>query len=263
MQPWHRWREPLAIVLLVALTLMLVLRAASLALAVAAGTAGGLYGTLPGGDDLLLLTAAGTVLWCTTPVQDGTAADGPVVTSPHAWPVAVAGLVIVGLTVLGRLLLSAGDVAAMITWPTPDAGFVLLAVEGLLRLALPVAALVAVVLAVRRAAAARRRTEAVPALPAPESEATAVTAAPDRLPAAWQADEATGAVWLTADDAAQGQPGLSWSDPTATAGAVASGPWAAATPPATPPAVAPPAVAPPAGKPGVVPSAAAEDDDLR
>ena len=40
-----------------------------------------------------------------------------------------------------------------------------------------------------------------------------MTAAPDRLPAAWQADEATGAVWLTADDAAQGQPGLSWSDP--------------------------------------------------
>ena len=257
MQPWHRWREPLAVALLVALTLMLVLRAASLALAVAAGTAGGLYGTLPGGDDLLLRAAAAAVLWCTTPAQDRGSADDPVAMSPHAWPVAVAGLVIVGLTVLGWLLLSASNVAAIIAWPTPDAGFVLLAVEGLLRLALPVAALVAVVLAVRRAAAARRTEEAAPVLPAPESEATAVTAAPDRLPAAWQADEATGAVWLTADDAAQGQPGLSWSDPTATAGAVTSGPWAAASPAATPPAAAPSA-----GE-SVVPSAAAEDDDLR
>ena len=77
----------------------------------------------------------------------------------------------------------------------------------------------------------------------------AVTAAPTRLPAAWQADEATGAVWLTADDAAQGQPGLSWSDPAPTPGAVTSGPWAPQTPAEEP-------VAPP-GRP------AAEDDDLR
>ena len=117
--------------------------------------------------------------------------------------------------------------AALISWPTPDAGFVLLVVEGLLRLALPVAALVAVVLAVRRAAAAARARPRLPRRCRPaEPEAPAVTAAPDRLPAAWQADEATGAVWLTADDAAQGQPGLSWSDPAATAGAVTSGPWA-------------------------------------
>ena len=84
--------------------------------------------------------------------------------SPHAWPIAVAGLVVVGLTVLGWLLLSVGNVAALVSWPTPDAGFVLLVIEGLLRLALPVAALVAVVLAVRRAAAARRRPTR-PALP--------------------------------------------------------------------------------------------------
>ena len=80
-----------------------------------------------------------------------------------------------------------------------------------------------------------------------------MTAAPDRLPAAWQADEATGAVWLTADDAAQGQPGLSWSDPAATAGAVTSGPWA------PPPTTAEEAVAPPRAP---APTAA-EDDDLR
>ena len=79
-----------------------------------------------------------------------------------------------------------------------------------------------------------------------------MTAAPDRLPAAWQADEATGAVWLTADDAAQGRPGLSWSDPAATAGAVTSGPWA-------PPTSAEESVAPPRAPA----STAAEDDDLR
>ena len=45
----------------------------------------------------------------------------------------------------------------MVSWPTPDAGFVLLVAEAVLRLVLPVAALVAVVLAVRRAAAARTK----------------------------------------------------------------------------------------------------------
>ena len=159
MQPWHRWREPLAVALLVALALMLVLRVASLVLAVAAGTAGGLYGALPGGDDLLLLATAGAVLWCTTPLPGAGTGDEPPAMSPHAWPIAVAGLVVVGLTVLGWLLLSVGNVAAMVAWPTPDVGFVLLVVEGLLRLALPVAALVAVVLAVRRAAAARAAAE--------------------------------------------------------------------------------------------------------
>ncbi|HEY5785604.1 MAG TPA: hypothetical protein VIT65_12580 [Microlunatus sp.] len=253
MQPWYRWREPLAVVLLVALGLMLVVRVVGLVLAVAAGAAGGLHGFLPGGDDLLLLATAGAVLWCTTPVPGAGPGEEPSAMSPHAWPVAVAGLVVVGLTVLGWLLLSAGNVAALISWPTPDPGFVLLVVEGLLRLALPATALVAVVLSVRRAAAARTPAEAARALPPAEPEVPAVTAAPDRLPAAWQAEEATGAVWLTADDAAQGQPGLSWSDPTATAGAVTSGPWASR------PAAAeePDAHAPQA------PPAAAEDDDLR
>lgn len=254
MQPWHRWREPLAVVLLVALTLMLVLRVVGLVLAVSAGAAGGLYGSLPGGDDLLLLATAVAVLWCATPVPGAEPGDDASAMSPHAWPVAVAGLVVVGLTVLGWLLLSMSNVAALIAWPTPDPGFVLMVVEGLVRLALPAAALVAVVLAVRRAGAARTH-DVRRELPPAETEVPAVTAAPDRLPAAWQADEATGAVWLTADDAAQGQPGLSWSDPAATAiaGAVASGPWA--PPPAAEEelVVRTPAPAP----------AAAEDDDLR
>ena len=262
MQPWHRWREPLAVALLVALASMLVLRVVSLVLAVAAGSAGRLYGTLPGGDDLLLLAAAGAVLWCTTPLP-GAEPDEPPAMSEHAWPVAVAGLVVVGLTVLGRLLLTVGNVAALISWPTPDTGFVLLVIEGLLRLALPVAALVAVVLAVRRAAAVRASAETARALPA-DTEVPAVTAVPDRLPAAWQADEATGAVWLTADDAAQGQPGLSWSDPAATAGAVTSGPWAPPPPSATEKSVAPPPAPEESVAPPSVPAPdAAEDDDLR
>ena len=133
---------------------------------------------------------------------------------------------VVGLTVLGWFVLAVANVGTLVSWPTPHIGFVLLVIEGLLRLAIPVAALVAVVLAVRRAAAARTTAEDRPSLTATVTEpdeVPAVTAAPDRLPAAWQADEATGAVWLTADDAAQGQPGLSWADPAATAGAVTSG----------------------------------------
>ncbi len=264
MQPWHRWREPLAIVLLVALALMLVVRAVSLGLAVAGGSTGGFLGAIPGGDDLLLLTAAAAVLWCTLPLPDPAAGDGAPAPSAHAWPIAVAGVVVVGLTVLGWLALAVGNVVAMVTWPTPDLGFVLFVAEGVLRLVVPVAALVAVVLAVRRAAAARRTAAARPALSATAAEeeaAPAVAAAPARLPAAWQADEATGAVWLTADDAAQGQPGLSWADPTATAGAVASGPWAPSVPPAAEPV---PPIQPPMPRPEPEPApTAAEDDDLR
>ena len=112
MQPWHRWREPLAIVLLVALALMLVLRAvAAWAWPRRRAPRVGCYGSLPGGDDLLLLATAGAVLWCTT-AGAGTPEPGDEpapATSPHAWPIAVAGLVVVGLTVLGWLLLSAGE----------------------------------------------------------------------------------------------------------------------------------------------------------
>jgi hypothetical protein len=248
MQPWHRWREPLAIVLLVALGLLLAVRGVAVGLTLAAGNTGGFYGGIPGGDDLLLLAAAGAVLWCTVPLRDSGTADRPPAPSPHAWPIALAGMVVVGLTVLGWFVLAVANVVAMVSWPTPDVGFVLLVAEAVLRLVLPVAALVAVVLAVRRAAPAREAAEAAAALPTPGPDVPAVTAAPTRLPAAWQADEATGAVWLTADDAAQGQPGLSWSDPAPTPGAVTSGSWVPAAPPSDEP---------------VAPAAAAEDDDLR
>jgi hypothetical protein len=272
MQPWHRWREPLAVVLLIALALMLVLRAVSFLLALAAGATGGLFGSLPGGDDLLLLAAAGAVLWCATPVRLAGPADDPETdddprtddrsaTSPHAWAIAIAGVMIVGLTVLGWLLLSGSNVVALIVWPTPDVGFVLLALEGLLRLVVPVAALVAVVAALRRAAAARRPAVAPRPAVSAADDVPAVTPAPARLPAAWQADEATGAVWLTADDAAQGRPGLSWSDPAGTSGAVTSGPWAPAPPDAEESVAPPPA---PATAPAPAPAPApGDDDDLR
>src|SRR5689334_5668531 len=62
MQPWHRWREPLAVVLLVALGLVLVLRGIGIALALAAGDPVAFSGAIPGGDDLLLLAAAAAVV---------------------------------------------------------------------------------------------------------------------------------------------------------------------------------------------------------
>lgn len=254
MQPWYRWREPLAVVLLVVLALMLVVRGVSLGLALAAGNAGGMVGSLPGGDELLLLAAAAAVLWCTTPVGDVGSVATDQAPSPHAWPIAVAGLVVVGLTVLGWLVLAVWNVVAVGSSPGPDAGLVLFVIDGLLRLALPIAALVAAVSAVRRAAAARGATDAQPVPTAASGEidadVPAVSTAPERLPAAWQADEATGAVWLTADDAARGQPGLSWSDPAAIAGAAASGPWGP-TPPRAGESVA------------STDPTAIEDDDLR
>lgn len=216
MESWHRWREPLAVVLLSALALLLAVRGGALVLAVEADAAGGFLGTLPGGDELLLLLAAAAVAWCATPVGPGAGDVGRTSTaSPRARVIALAGLVVVGLTVVGWLALAGANVVAIATWPTPDPGFVLLMIEGLLRLTVPIVALIVVVAAVRRTAPAR--SAGLPALTA-ESESVAedvptVAAPPARLPAAWQADEATGAVWLTADDAADGRPGLLWSDP--------------------------------------------------
>lgn len=277
MQPWRRWREALAVVLLVALALMLLVRVTGLAVTIASGGGVG-YGAIPGGDDLLLVAAAAAVVWCVVPFRPGSDTEtgaGEPTPSPHARAVSLAGVTLIGATVLLWLVVAVGTVAELVSWPTREIGWVLLGADGLLRLVVPAAALVAVVLALRRTRPARRPEQSTAELPAEAEDVPAVTAAPERLPAAWQADEATGAVWLTADDAAQGQPGLSWSNPTP-AGAVASGPWAP-EPPAVPgPAAAPaPAAAPdrpwgswdespapPAGE-GARPPRAAEDDDLR
>ena len=201
--------------------------------------------------------------------------------TPHARALTVAGLVVIGLSVLLWLAVSLATVAALVAWPSREVGFVLLGAEGVLRLVVPAVAVVAVVLALRRTRPVR--STGAPEVTAAVPETPAVTAAPERLPAAWQADEATGAVWLTADDAAQGQPGLSWSNPGPSAGAVTGGPWAPAPTPDAPPGpsaspdrAAVPAPAPygyptvgsaqgdpndPAPVPR--PTASAEDDDLR
>ena len=228
MMPWVRWREPLAVLLLVALALQLLLRGMTLGLALDAGDAGGMLGAIPGGDDLLLLVSAAAVAWCASPVAS--VAGEPPAPSRHAWPIAVTGLIVVGLTVLGWVATALWNVVVLVRWPVPAAGFVLLVAEGLLRLAVPAAALIAVVLAVRRVAAARTVSAASAEPPGPSQAAIqeaadppAATSAPERLPAAWQADEATGAVWLTADDAAQGRPGISWSEPSGSGSASAPG----------------------------------------
>ena len=183
MQPWHRWREPLALVLLVALALMLVVRAVSLGLAVAAGNTGGLFGAIPGGDDLLLLAAAAAVLWCATAAADGRGTGGRASGTESACVAdrrgRAGGRRSDGARLAGAGRLERGDDRRL---APARRGFVLFVVEGLLRLAVPVAALVAVVLAVRRvprragpddrpAGADRRRGGR-------GSDAPAVTAAP-------------------------------------------------------------------------------------
>lgn len=240
MLSWHRWREPLAVGLLVVSALMLAVRGLSLALAIEAGSTRLVTG-LPGGDELLLLATALAVLWCATPVT----ADGDEPTrSPHARAIAVAGAVVVGVTVLGWLVLSIWSTVNVLTGPPADADLLLFVVDGLLRLAVPGVALLAVLAALRRVGDASVETDRPPLTATADEgadEAPAVTAAPERLPAAWQADEATGAVWLTADDAARGSPGLSWAEPTTPAApgrADGGGAWEA-------------------------PAAADEDDDLR
>lgn len=229
MHTWQRWREPLAVVLLAALALLLASRAAAGALALGHGTGRGLLGGVPAADELLLVAAAAAVVWCATPLPvrdlDGFGGDGEggARPSPHAWGIAIAGLVIIGLTVVGWLLLAVWDAVLMTSLPTSNLGLALLAAEGLLRLTLPVVALVALALAVGRVAVLRsapgpeRLTDGdFPAGAGDRAVATEpepLPAPPERLPAAWQPDQAAGAVWLTADDAARGQPGVAWSSP--------------------------------------------------
>ncbi|MFT4166086.1 MAG: hypothetical protein QM650_12670 [Microlunatus sp.] len=255
---WHRWREPLAVLLLVALALMLAIRMIALGQALQADVMIGALGGIPGGDELLVVAAAGAVLWCATPVSllEGESAAP----SAHARPIAVVGLLVVGLTVLGWVALSAWAVVQVVQWPTPSSGAVLYVVDGIVRLVLPVVAFAMVVLAVGRTGAARSRRPAsvrelpvaTPTLPEASAEDQSSVSAepePERLPAAWHVDDAAGAVWLTADDAAQGRPGLSWS----------------ATAPEIPPAAGPddPGALGNAPEPGPPMRPAAEDDDLR
>jgi hypothetical protein len=164
--------------------------------------------------------------------QDGETGAGDAMLSPRVWPIAVAGLVIVGLTVFGWLTLSVLNVIALLRWGKPDTGFVLLVAEGLIRLAVPLVSFVAVLVAATRAGAARAATarpghRALPATEAAEEDEQEpeIPATPERLPAAWQADEATGAVWLTADDAAEGRPGLSWSEHSPSGGSAVTEGW--------------------------------------
>lgn len=215
---WQRWREPLAVLLLIALALMLGIRGIALGQAIQSDAMNGALGGIPGGDELLLLATAGAVLWCATPVtfREG---EQPA-PSGHARPIAVVGLLVVGLTVLVWLALSVWAVVGLVRWPTPDGGSVLFVIEGVVRLALPAVGLGMVALAAGRTGAERsRRTGSVRELPGATpaqleraaEEETSTPADPERLPAAWHVDDAAGAVWLTADDAAQGRPGLSWS----------------------------------------------------
>lgn len=271
---WHRWREPLAVLLLVALALMLAVRGIALGQAIQAGAMHGTLAGIPGGDELLLLATAGAVLWCATPLP--LRAAEPAELSSHARPIAIVGVLVIGLTVLGWFALSVWAVVDLARWPTPDAGSVLFVIEGIVRLAIPAVALGMALLAAGRTGAVRsRRAAAVrPELPVAtpalsegsvdEEMSTPAHPEPERLPAAWHIDDAAGAVWLTADDAAQGRPGLSWSP-------------ASTTPPVAAPADAGPADAGPvdaepaddgaaddagsASQPWI--RSSAEDDDLR
>lgn len=228
MQSWHRWRGPLAVALLVTSLLLLAVRTVTLGLAMQSGD-GGFLGGIPLGDDLLLVATASAVLWCATPVI----VDDRPQPSPHAWPITLTGLVVVGLSVLGWLALAVRDLWMLLSRPGGNSGFLLSAIDGLLRLVLPLLALLAVIAAVRRVAAWRSSAGATRVLPPDDADGATDNSAdnsaddsaddsvdespaPARLPAAWQPDEATGAVWLTADDAAQGRPALSWSDPGTT-----------------------------------------------
>jgi hypothetical protein len=207
----QRLREPAVVVVLVVLVLRLVLAVATLAFFGAAG-ANALIASIA--------TAAFTVTDGLTLVVLVLLVGSCVLWSPtrHARSLTLAALVVAGL---GVALALAGSVtfavhvdAAGAAWPD--------AARLLLELAVPVLA----VLALGRLLAAQPRSvpaEEQPSLtsgrgtddPAPAE----VEAAPD--PAnepTWQPDQASGAAWLTAGDAATGAAASGWGTPGESAG---------------------------------------------
>ena len=196
MERLKRWREPAAVVVLVAVGLDLV----ALLLTAAARTsdpgllAADLALALADPVLLLLLTALVVACWVAPP-------------TPRARGLTIAALALTSVVLLG---VAASGVAALVLAPTAIWS------ASLLRAVPP---LVAGVVALSASIALLRRPRPAP-VPVPELEAAEPEPAPvdPQQQPAWTPDTAVGTVWRRAGDAASEGPATSWDSPDAGTG---------------------------------------------
>ncbi len=193
MEPWRRWREPLAVILLIVAGIRLLVGIA--AVPVLADDGYGSFATaalFQAGrtfDLVLLLVTAGVAGSCLlTPATP----RAKVIVTIAVIETAAAVLVSVGYGLIGLLSDSTGKGIETIYL--------------LLGLVLPVFAVIGLLTLLRVTPA----TSTAPPVLAPPM--TSVVEPPPALPAAWQPEQATGRVWNTAGDAARGAPGSGWAE---------------------------------------------------
>lgn len=202
MEQWRRWREPLAVVLLVVAGIRLLVGIAAVPV-LALDDAYGSFATAAGFeanrtfDLVLLLVTAGAAAACLLPPPSPRAKG---IVTVALIETALAVLVSFGYGVMGLLSDSSGRGIELIYL--------------LLGLVLPVLAVVAL-LVMLRVTALTSATQPVAGPPAPAAQ---LPAPPPALPAAWQPEQATGRVWNTAGDAARGAPGAGWAGDDSGAG---------------------------------------------
>jgi hypothetical protein len=212
MENLRRWREPVAVVLLVASGVRLLAGIAAVPV-LASGEAYGsfavsaLFGAAGVADTVLLLAAAVAAAAClfAPPTRHGRTIAAVAVIETVAAVVVSLVFGLMGLTAesIGRGVEAVQLMAALVL---PSVAVVLLL--GLLRAA-PVA--------VTAPASAADPASVAPSLtssPTPES----APPAPPSLSPGWQPEQATGMVWTTAGEAAAGAPASNWPAASGTVG---------------------------------------------
>ncbi len=191
------WREPAVLVLLVLVALRQLLAIGFALAAQARGLdADALAGYAAAGgaaEPVALVLLVALIVACHA---------GP---TRRAHVLTVLGLVVVAVAVLVQLVAAVlGLIAARQQEPVPS--FVLLSVaRSLFDLVVPVLAVVTLAVLLQRPAAGFDLVDQQPALP-PATDDQAVEAEVDpELQPTWRVDEAAGAVWLSAGDAASGR----------------------------------------------------------
>jgi hypothetical protein len=209
----RRWRQPVAVVLLVASGVRLLAGIVAVPVLAAADAYGSvataaLFEGSRAGDSLLLLATAAAAAWC---LAAPPTSSGRVIATLAV--VELVTTVVVSL-VFGLLGLTADAVGRGVLFVQFLAALVLPAVAAVLLLALLRAAPATSVAAVPPATSAE--SAALPPT-VPPGTSLAPPPPPD-LPPSWTVDQAAGVAWQTAGDAAAGNPPTGWSAPAETAG---------------------------------------------
>jgi len=235
MERMQRWREPAVVVVTAALLLRLVLVAVFAAPSARLGLdrpADAAYlASRQLGEPMIFVVLAALVLTCH--LQPPTR---------HVRTLTALALAVAGVALLLAVVLA---VVGYRTYTPPFSQLDLL--ERLVGLVVPLLAVTGLALLARRPPTVRAAP--VPALPTAEPPAPASEPEPSRpdpeLAPTWQPDEATGAAWYTAGDAASGRPAAGWGSPASGTG------WQ--------PAPSLPAAGPAAAEPGEEPGAEERD----